>query len=41
MRNRTACLLGVAMFALSAVADGGYGLVEAVVAANEADVHAT
>ena len=29
------------MFALSAVADGGYGLVEAVVAANEADVNAT
>ena len=39
--KRAACLLGIAMFALSALADGEYGLVEAVVAANEADVNAT
>ena len=39
--ERAACLLGIAMFALSALADGEYGLVEAVVAANEADVNAT
>lgn len=41
MRKRAACLLGVTIFALSALADGGYGLVEAVVAAKEADVDAS
>ena len=41
MKLRSVCLLGVAACVLSALADGPYGLVEAVVAANEADVNAT
>ena len=35
--KRAACLFGVAVFALSALADSQYGLVEAVVAAAEVD----
>ena len=41
MKLRSVCLLGVAACVLSALADGSYGLVEAVVAANEADVNVT
>jgi hypothetical protein len=35
--KRAACLVGVALFVLPALADGPYGLVEAVVAAAEID----